>query len=170
MLLQVREMALEEVDIIIDYFHEATPEHLEMMGVDPQRLPARRDWRLRYADEYAKPRAERTTLLVLWQREGAAVGFSTASDIVFGVQANMHLHVLEQADRRAGVGSACLRETVAIYFEALALKRLFCEPNAFNVAPNRTLQSVGFRYMKTHRTVPGPLNYHQAVTRWMLER
>jgi hypothetical protein len=23
---------------------------------------------------------------------------------------------------------------------------------------------------RTHRTVPGPLNFHQAVTRWMIER
>jgi len=37
------------------------------------------------------------------------------------------------------------------------------------VAPNRTLQSVGFRYVKTHKTIPGPLNYRQAVTRWVLE-
>jgi hypothetical protein len=49
------------------------------------------------------------------------------------------------------------------------LKRLFCEPNASNVAPKRTLQSVGFRYVKTYMTVPGPLNYHQAVNRWVLD-
>jgi hypothetical protein len=51
----------------------------------------------------------------------------------------------------------------------LELKCLFCEPNAFNVAPNRTLQRAGFKYVKTHETVPGPLNYHQRVTRWVLE-
>jgi hypothetical protein len=38
------------------------------------------------------------------------------------------------------------------------------------VAPNRTLQRAGFRYEKTRMTVPGWLNYHQAVTRWVLER
>jgi len=57
-----------------------------------------------------------------------------------------------------------------IYFEVLKLERLFCEPNAFNVAPNRTLQSAGFKYLKTYKTVPGPLNYHQAVTRWVIEK
>lgn len=41
---------------------------------------------------------------------------------------------------------------------------------AFNVAPNRTLQSVGFSYVKTYETVPGPLNYHQPVTRWVFEK
>jgi hypothetical protein len=48
--------------------------------------------------------------------------------------------------------------------------KIFCEPNAFNVAPNRTLQKAGFKYLKTHKIVPGPLNFHQAVTRWMIER
>jgi hypothetical protein len=101
MSLVIREMDLDEVDLVIDYFHGSTSEHLETMGVDPTRLR--------------------------------------------------------------------MRETVELYFNELALRFLFCEPNAFNVAPNRTLQSVGFRYVKTYKTVPGPLNYHQAVTRWVFE-
>ena len=32
------------------------------------------------------------------------------------------------------------------------------------------LQKAGFKYLKTYKTVPGPMNYHQAVTRWMIER
>ena len=54
-----------------------------------------------------------------------------------------------------------MRETVPLYFDALRLRRLFCEPNAFNLAPNRTLQKAGFRYAKTHTTAPGALHYHQ---------
>ena len=72
--------------------------------------------------------------------------------------------------RNGGAGAPCVQQSVNIYFETLRLKRLFCEPNAFNIAPNRTLQKAGFKYLKTHMTVPGPLNYHQAVTRWVTER
>lgn len=72
--------------------------------------------------------------------------------------------------RNSGIGAACVRLTVDLYFERLKLKRLFCEPHAFNVAPNRTLQKAGFKYLKTHMTVPGPLNFHQAVNRWVIER
>lgn len=81
----------------------------------------------------------------------------------------MHLHIVDPQRRRSGVGTACVRETTELYFNALALSRIYCEPNAFNVAPNRTLQSAGFRYVKTYKTVPGPVHYHQAVTRWVLE-
>jgi RimJ/RimL family protein N-acetyltransferase len=169
MSLVVREMALDQVGLIIDYFHASTPEHLESMGVDPTRLPPASDWRARYVAEYAKPVEQRSTLLVIWELDGVAVGFSTSDRIVYGEQAHMHLHILDQDRRGAGIGSACVRRTADIYFAALALERLFCEPNAFNIAPNRTLQSAGFRYLKTYNTVPGSLNYHQAVTRWVLE-
>ena len=166
----VRPMTLDEVSIVIDYFHRASAEHLEMMGVDPTRLPSPDRWRERYAEEFAKPVSERSTFLVLWELDGTPVGFSTTNKIVYGSEAHMHLHVVDPQRRRSGIGSACVRQTVDLYFDALALKRLFCEPNAFNVAPNRTLQRVGFKYVKTYRTVPGAINFHQAVTRWVLER
>ena len=163
-------MATDQVGLIIDYFHGATPEHLELLGVDPTRLPPPGQWRRRYLDECQKPLGERSTLLVVWERDGVPVGFSTADKIRFGEQANMHLHVIDAQQRQSGIGTECVRKTAELYFERLELKRLLCEPNAFNVAPNRTLQGAGFRYVKTHMTVPGPLNYHQAVTRWVLER
>ena len=39
MALTVREMMSSEVNIIIQYFQDSTPEHLETLGVDPSRLP-----------------------------------------------------------------------------------------------------------------------------------
>jgi hypothetical protein len=53
--LGVREMALDETNIVIDYFHASTPEHLEMMGVDPSRLPSRALWSGRFRELYARP-------------------------------------------------------------------------------------------------------------------
>jgi len=85
----VREMTLDEVGLVVDYFHNSTPEHLETLGVDPTRLPTRRDWRASYAAEYGKPVEERSTLLVIWELDGVAVGFSTADKIVYGEQAHM---------------------------------------------------------------------------------
>jgi len=82
----------------------------------------------------------------------------------------MHLHVLAPNHRKRGHGEACVRQSVEIYFDVLKLEQLYCEPNAFNVAPNRALQKAGFRYVKTHETVPGPLNFPQAVTQWVLTK
>jgi RimJ/RimL family protein N-acetyltransferase len=159
-----------EARLVIDYFHSSTPEHLELLGVDPTRLLEPDRWLATYVEDARKPLSERKFLLVVWEVDGEPVGFSTADTITFGREAHMHLHIVDPERRRAGIGVRCVRETAQLYFDVLELERLICEPNAFNVAPNRTLQRAGFRYDKTHMTVPNRLNYHQAVTRWVLER
>jgi RimJ/RimL family protein N-acetyltransferase len=170
MTLTIREMKATEVDLIIDYFHTATPEYLETLGVDPTRFPPPQAWRDRFHREGELPFDQRSVVPVIWLSGDRPVGFSTSDKIRYGEQANMHLHVTDPERRHQGVGAECVQRTVDFYFEHLKLKRLFCEPNAFNVAPNRTLQKAGFKYLKTHMTVPSPLNFHQAVTRWVIER
>jgi RimJ/RimL family protein N-acetyltransferase len=168
--LSVRSMAMSEVGLIIDYFQQATPEHLDMLGVDPTRLPSRSGWQERLQRELDLPVRERSFVAATWLLDDRPIGFSTGDKIVFGERANMHLHIVQPENRSRGTGAECVRQTARLYFEMLQLKSLFCEPNAFNVAPNRTLQSAGFSYVKTYMTVPGPLNFHQADTRWEIKR
>lgn len=166
---EVREMEPGEVDHLVGYFHGAGPEHLELMGVDPTRLPPPDLWRERLQREISLPIEARAVLPVIWLEADRCIGFSTADKISFGAEANMHLHIIEPEGRGRGAGAECVRQSARLYFDRLRLERLFSEPNAFNIAPNRALQKAGFRYVKTHMTVPGPLNYHQAVTRWVME-
>jgi RimJ/RimL family protein N-acetyltransferase len=170
MTMAVREMTESEFEFVIEYFFRATPEFLETLGVDPTRLPTPDSWRERFRREQAKPTEQRTWLVVTWLKDSRPLGFSTSDKITYGEQANMHLHVVDPERRNQGYGAECVRRSADIYFERLKLKRLFCEPYAFNVAPNRTLQRAGFKYVKTYMTVPGPLNFRQAVTRWVMER
>ena len=170
MALSVREMRFDETDLVIDYFHQSTPEHLEMMGVDPSRLPTPDAWRERFRNDFSRSVEQRLGLLVIWLSGDQPVGFSSSDKIVYGDRGNMHLHIVDPKGRRQGAGVECVRQTVDLYFDRLQLKSLFCEPNALNVAPNRTLQKAGFKYVKTYMTVPGWLNFHQPVTRWVIER
>jgi RimJ/RimL family protein N-acetyltransferase len=165
-----REMKLSEVDLIIEYFHKSSHEYLNGLGVDPAKLPDPAKWRVYYEYEYSQPVEKRKTFLVIWELDETPIGFSTTDKIVFGEEAYMHLHILTPEQRGMGNGSAYVRETVKIYFDSLKLERLFCEPYAFNIAPNRTLQKVGFKYIKTHEIIPGPLNFYQPVNRWMLKK
>ena len=163
------EMSVDELDAVIDYFHDAPAEHLEILGVDPTRLPRRDRWQAMLEDDLQQPYPQRERLWVTWRHSGDMVGFSSVDRVAFGLHAFMHLHIIDDGQRTGGVGSAAVTASLPIFFERLELVRLYCEPNAFNVAPNRTVQRCGFRYVKTHMTVPGPLNYHQAVTRWVFE-
>ena len=166
----VRPMELEEVDVRIDYFHDASDEYLRKLGVERALLPSRDAWRAYYEEDYARPLAERDTYNLAWELDEEIVGFSSVDHIELGEQAFMHLHIARESLRRDGLGTDFVRLSVAEYFRALELKRLFCQPNAFNVAPNRTLQRIGFRYVFTEEMQPSTINFLQPITRWVLER
>lgn len=166
----VREMQLAEVGIRIDYFHGASDQHLRTLGVDRSLLPTPDAWRASYEEDFARPVHARANYSLVWERYGSVVGFSSADRILFGREAFMHLHILDQGMRGQGLGAQFVRESARIYFEVLKLQRLFSEPNALNVAPNRTLQRAGFRYLFSHETKPGPINFPQLATRWVLDR
>ncbi|MGJ4926458.1 GNAT family N-acetyltransferase [Bradyrhizobium sp. HKCCYLS2038] len=170
MTLDIREMELAETSLVIDYFYASSIEQLDLMGIDPTRMPTRPAWAQLFTALYDTPPAERAVLLLVWQLDGRSIGFTSCDRIVRGSYANMHLHVTAPELRGRGLGTECIRRSLALYFDRLQLKQLFCEPNAYNTAPNRALQKAGFRYLKTYKTVPGPMNYRQAVTRWMIER
>ena len=80
-----------------------------------------------------------------------------------------NLHIVSPELRHQGFGAQFVQESARQYFQMLHLDRLYCEPNAFNTAPNRTLQRAGFRYLFTHEAQPSPINFHQTTTRWVME-
>jgi RimJ/RimL family protein N-acetyltransferase len=166
----VRPMLLDEVDFRIDYFHDASDEYLTKLGVDRGLLPSKDAWRAFYEEDFSRPVAERETYNLAWDLDDRIVGFSSVDHIEFGEQAFMHLHIVEEPRRRSGLGTEFVRLSVDEYFRALDLRRLFCQPNAYNVAPNRTLQRVGFRYVFTEEMQPSFINCSQPITRWVLER
>jgi RimJ/RimL family protein N-acetyltransferase len=170
MKLTVRQMTINEVGIRIDYLHSASNEFLNKLGVDPAKLPSKDDWLRQHEMDEARPLEKRLNCQLLWLVDDQPIGFSSADRIEFGEQANMHLHILDARNRKAGFGAECVRLSAALYFDLLKLKRLYCQPNAFNIAPNRTLQRAGFRYVETVMVTPSPINVHQPVTRWVLER
>jgi RimJ/RimL family protein N-acetyltransferase len=166
----VRPLRLDEVGLRIDYFHDASDEYLEMLGVDRTLLPSRADWLASYEEDFARPIAERETYNLAWERDGRLIGFSSTDKIDFGEQAFMHLHIVEAPNRRRGLGTEFVRRSVEEYFRTLELRRLFCQPNAYNVAPNRALQRAGFRYVFSAEMQPSTINFVQPITRWVIER
>ncbi len=166
----VREMRADEIHIRSDYFHGATDAELLALGVDRARLPSPRAWQESYEEDRSRSLEERSGYALVWMLDHVVVGFSTADRIVFGQQAFMHLHILDADRRRRGLGTQFVGLSARAYFEAFCLQRLFCEPNALNVAPNRTLQQAGFRYVLSRECTPGPINFPQVTTQWVLER
>ena len=167
--LSLRPMALADFDVRIAYFHEATDEHLERLGVDRSRLPRPEVWRESFQRNLALPLQERSEYGVVWELDGMPVGFSTADRVRFGDEAHMHLHIIDPEHRSRGLGTQFVRLTAAHLCNVFQLKHLYCEPNAFNVAPNRTLQKAGFKYVCSHEGRPNLINTYQTTTIWVYE-
>lgn len=74
----VRPMRVEEVGVVIEYFHQASAEHLEKLGVQTTRLPEPSKWRQFYEMEFQLPIEQRRTFMVLWQIFRVAAWLSTA--------------------------------------------------------------------------------------------
>jgi RimJ/RimL family protein N-acetyltransferase len=82
----------------------------------------------------------------------------------------MHLHLWDSNNRQKGMGVDYLKKSIPIYFETYKLQQLFCEPAAQNQAPNKTLQKLGFTFIKEYETTPGWINYQQKVNQWCLSK
>jgi RimJ/RimL family protein N-acetyltransferase len=170
MIATVRDLRGEEAGLVVDYFLSASSADLARMGIDPAKLPEAAAWSARIREDLARPLGARRWHFVLWQIDGAPIGHSNIGDIEPGKSGLMHLHIWTPERRGRGVGRTLVLASVRRYFEVLALDVIYCQPNAFNVAPNRALHRAGFEYLETYETTPGWLNFHQPVTRWALTR
>ena len=160
-------MQLDDFSMRIEYFHGASDEHLRLLGVDRRLLPEPAAWATEFERDLGRPLGERASYGVVWELDGSPIGFSTSDGIELGVEARMHLHIVDPDRRGQGCGARLVGLTAEHYCEVLSLRRLFCEPHAFNAAPNRTLQRAGFRYVCSRQTQPGPINLHQTTTVWV---
>jgi len=78
----------------------------------------------------------------------------------------MHLHLWYTGRRKKGIGTLLIKMALPYFFQKYQLKKLICEPYAFNPAPNKTLEKVGFKFIKTYVTIPGSITFEQKVNRW----
>ena len=168
MIRSVREITKADFNLIIDYFLGSSPEFLKALGVDINKLPAKKEWERIISDDFAQPPEQKKLYYVIWQMEGVSVGHSNINDIVFGKEAYMHLHLWHAGNRNKGDGTYFIKESLGYYFGKFDLQKIFCQPYALNPAPNHTLKKAGFRFIKTYETIPGWLNFKQPVNLWEL--
>lgn len=166
----VREMTKNDVNLIIDYFLKSDPEFLKGRGVDINKLPGKKEWRKILLDELEKPVEFKKLYYLIWEINGTPVGHSHINDIIFGEEAYMHLHLWHPDDRQKGNGSYFLKESLFYYFKNFNLNHLFCQPYALNPAPNRTLERVGFKFIKNYETIPSWINFKQHVNLWEMNQ
>ena len=165
-ILSVRELERPDVDLITRYWLESDPAFLEGMGVDLARLPDRQQWAAMLSEQLTQPYEEKKSYCLIWQVDNEPVGHSNVNKIIFGEEA--YLHLWNRGVRQKGIGTALVKMTLPHFFTNLKLKKLYCEPYALNPSPNRTLEKVGFEFVKEYVTTPGWICFEQPVNLWEL--
>lgn len=168
--LLVRSLSEADISLIADYWLNATPDFLFNMGVALEKMPSRQQWEESLQTQLMTPIPEKSSFCLIWEVDGRPSGHCNINKIVFGKEAFMHLHLWQSPDRQKGLGEQLVRLSLPFFFELYALQTLYCEPFADNPAPNKTLQKVGFKWIRKHVTTPGWLNYEQPVNLWQLTR
>ena len=167
--LAVKEIKEDNLISIVDYFLNADKDFLSGMAVDPSKLPKKEDWLKLLTEESQKTLEHKNFYYVIWLLNNTPVGHSNINKIIFGEEAYMHLHIWNASKRQKGMGLELMKMSLPFYFEKFKLKRLYCEPYAFNPAPNKTLKKLGFEFLQQYDTIPGWINTYQTVNRWCLD-
>jgi ribosomal-protein-alanine N-acetyltransferase len=168
--LTIREIIAADVPLLADYWTKSDPEFMKSMGVDLDKIPRRDELMEMLSRQIGQSYAEKQSYAIIWQIDGKSSGHSNINKIIFGEEASMHLHLWNLPERKKGLGADFVRMTLPKYFNNFNLSKIYCEPYAFNEAPNRTMKNVGFDFIKRYRTVPGYLNFEQEVNRWEMNR
>ncbi|MCG8574441.1 MAG: GNAT family N-acetyltransferase [Flavobacteriales bacterium] len=168
--IQVRDLLPQDIPLIADYWLHSSNEHLEGMGVDLNKLPKREDLVQMLESQLQLDDDQKASLALIVAVDGKAAGHCNVNQITFGKEATMHLHLWNSDIRHKGIGTEMVLKSIPQFFERLQLKTLWCEPYAHNPAPNKTLQKIGFEFVKTYICVPGSLNFEQEVNQYKLSR
>ncbi len=166
----VREIESNDIDLIANYWLNSDPDFLTNMGVDLNKMPTRDKLINMLTEQINSPLNQKNSYALIWEVDGVPIGHSNVNGIDFGNLATMHLHIWKPDFRKKGLGAELVKKSLPFYFEKLKLNSLYCEPFAFNPAPNKTLEKVGFEFVKKYRTIPGSLNFEQEVNRWKLTK
>ncbi|MHC2992124.1 hypothetical protein OB13_11200 [Pontibacter sp. HJ8] len=168
--LLVREMVEDDIEHFIRYWVDSSSAHLEGMGVDVSKRPTREQIENLVKSQVTLPMEEKKAYFLTWIKNGHPVGSCHVNQIAFGEQAFMHVHLWQLENRQKGIGGAFVKQSLPFFFENLNLTQLFCEPYALNPAPNKTVEKLGFEFVRQHTTIPGVSNFEQVVNLWRLTK
>ena len=166
--LSVREIQYSDIAPLSDYWFKSDPGFLVTMGVDLSKMPTREQWQQMLEQQINQTYKEKQSYCIIWLLENEPIGHSNVNRIIFGEEAYMHLHIWKNDHRTKGMGLQFVRMTLPYFFKNMQLKKICCEPYALNPAPNKTMENIGFDFIKEYVTVPGWINYEQLVKHWEL--
>ncbi len=144
---EVRDLALADLDAYVEYWHRPGNPALSALGIDPRKVYPAKKMRemlaLNIAGNAALPESKLSTLAIVYA--GRTVGAHELTHLVPGDSAVMHAHVWDDALRGRGIGLISYVKAMQLYCERFALESVRFETPKVNAAANRIKEKLGLR-------------------------
>jgi RimJ/RimL family protein N-acetyltransferase len=144
---EVRDLALADLDAYVEYWHRPGNPALSALGIDPRKVYPAKKMRemlaLNIAGNAALAASQMSTLAIVYA--GAAVGVHELTHLVAGDSAVMHAHIWDGAQRGRGIGLISYVKAMRLYFERFGLATIRFETPKVNAAANRIKDKLGLR-------------------------
>jgi RimJ/RimL family protein N-acetyltransferase len=147
--LELRDLEPRDIDTLVAYWHDAEPEYLDFLGVDPEKLGTPDDTRARFAglvrshggDAGEQPQQERVAFVSTL--DGEVVSY-TNFHFVSPDENYMHAHIIRPSARGKGLASSSFANLMRVVFREFAhVDQLLLVTQPHNDAVNRMLTQVG---------------------------
>ncbi len=122
MKLSVRELTVNEIENIVDYFIDADSDFVKRMGADKSKFPKRKEWIAKLESDFRNTYFEKEFYYIVWLLDDQPIGHSNINQIEFGKTATMHLHLWDNTKRKKGLGLEFLLMTIP-YFSKILTSR-----------------------------------------------
>jgi len=165
---RIRELKLDDVDGIIAYFLRLSAAELDQIGIDGASLKLEDDWKNWFEKILYQPLYKASAYFLVWEIDNAMVGFTFVDRIVYGVDAYLHMYLIQPQLRKSGYGQKFLQQSIKTLFDQFKFDDLYCEPSVINTQAQRTLQACGFKYVKTHNQPSPDFAYKAPLSLWRL--
>jgi len=158
----------KHIEALSNYWLTASDDFLKSMGADPAKMPSSQEWFNTLLNQITSPLREKESMHTIWLEDEEAIGHCNVNEIEFGKEGYMHLHIWHEKHRAKGIGAELIKDSLFIFFTVLELDKVYCEPSSYNPAPNKTLEKIGFTFVKKIRKAPSSLALEQDLNQWVI--
>lgn len=134
----LRDLGVDDVEAVADYWHAGGEEHLDGLGIDRSLLGTRDDTRQRFRRALPTGDSDQRTLAFGITVDGELAGYTLLNR--YTPEDNYsHWHIITPRLRAGGLSTALYPHRIKLYFDLTPILRLIHQTRTRNVGVNRML-------------------------------
>ena len=144
---QLRDLQLEDISSIMDYWYRSPLVEIEAMGVDRSKMIPEEEFRNYFVEKVEsncqKPDSQMTHLIV--EVNGHPIGYHSLSPCAVNEEGTFHSHFWDKNYIGIGVGSISYKKACDIYLERFNLKKIIFKTPIKNIAATRIKEKLNIK-------------------------